>query len=388
MRRARKKIKALERRAEPGETRWYRQVGHLVGSRRREMRQFGYFPRGNWNDYARLVYARFPEFDLLPRPLDLISQVDDLPDDAVFHLHWTRAAQVGTTTRPAAEERTRTFLAPIERFVARGGTLIWTIHEPIDHDVVYPDIDAALRRRLAELAHGIHLLHPSTAGTARSHYPVDAAKTFVVEHPLYTGAHQDVVRRPAARALLDLDEEQVLLLAFGAIRPYKGFERLVAALPRIREASGRDVRLVVAGRALRNLDTTPLQDLVTATPGATMTEEGPPEEAVSILFRATDLAVLPYHHFHNSGVLFLSLTFGVPVVAPRTPVTEELAGSGMVLPFDGASDDDLVATVVRAIAVARPAGEPPADLRDRFDPNRLSGEFAAAVGRILAARSR
>ena len=62
-------------------------------------------------------------------------------------------------------------------------------------------------------------------------YPLVPERTFVVEHPLYSGVYPDYVSRAAARRMLGVDDDEVVLLGFGAIRPYKGFDRLVRAVP-------------------------------------------------------------------------------------------------------------------------------------------------------------
>ena len=385
LRRARRRIKNLEQQTESPESRWTRQRKALVGKRTTPLIDLPYFPSGNWNAYFRLLYARCPEFGFDPRPLDGVAEVDDLSPASLLHLHGTRAAQVGASTTTEATTKTREFIFPIERFVERGGVLVWSIHDTLPHDCRFPDVEVGLRRRLAALARGIHVLHESTVEAVRPHYPLDPAKVFTVEHPLYTGAYPDYVTRAAARGALDLPSEAVMLLAFGAIRPYKGFDRLVQLLPRIRRESGREVRVMIAGRALATDDTRGLRHLVRATPGASMTEDGPPEEAVPQLFRAADVVVLPYREFLNSGVLLLGLTFGVPVVVPRTPVSASAAASGLVRFFEADSDENLIEATVAAIAALgpeRPTLDP--DFKQRHDPHHLAGVFAGHLQQLVA----
>lgn len=390
LRKARQRIAALKKRTRSDADRWGRQLRHLVPRRTHPLDDLAFYPAGNWNAYMRLLYARASECGFAPRPLDRLDRVDDLPPTSVLHLHWTRAAQVGADTVAEAEEKTRAFIDPIERFVGRGGVLVWTIHEQLPHDCRFPEVEIGLRRRLAELAHGIHVLHGSTGDAVAGLYPLDPAKVFVVEHPLYTGAYEDVIGRAAARALLDLPAEAVMLLGFGAIRPYKGFDRLVGLLPGLRDETGQDVRVMLAGRTLASDDNTALRRLVAATAGASMTEDGPPESAVHVLFRAADVVVLPYREFLNSGVLLLALTFGVPVVVPRTPVSADLEDSGLVRLFEAPNDADLARAVREAVGDrAGPRRQLPADVLERHDPHRIAGRFAEQVRAIVTqARAR
>lgn len=382
LRKARQRIAVLKKRTRSDGDRWARQLQHLVPRRTRPLDDLAYYPSGNWNAYMRLLYARATEFGFAPRPLDRIDRVDDLPPTSVLHLHWTRSAQVGAETVAEARAKTESFIEPIERFVARGGVLVWTIHEELPHDCRFPEVEVELRRRLAGLAHGIHVLHQSTGEAVAGLYPLDPAKVFVVEHPLYTGAYEDVVGRDAARALLDLPEDAIMLLGFGAIRPYKGFDRLVGLLPGLREKTGQDLRVMIAGRTLATDDNSRLRGLVAATAGASMTEDGPPEAAVHILFRAADVVVLPYREFLNSGVLLLGLSFGVPVVVPRTAVSADFEQSGLVRLFDAPDDDDLARVVIDAVR-NRAVVQLSAEVLERHDPRGVAGRFAERVREIV-----
>jgi len=103
-------------------------------------------------------------------------------------------------------------------------------------------------------------------------------------------------------------------LGFGAIRPYKGFDRLVRLVPELRERTGLRVRVMLAGPTFKSIDIGPLQDLVGSMDGVSMTDRAVPDEYVQVLFRAADVVVLPYRQVLNSGVLMLALTFGCPSV--------------------------------------------------------------------------
>ncbi|MEX0826793.1 MAG: glycosyltransferase [Acidimicrobiia bacterium] len=384
LRKARQRIAVLKERTRSDGDRWARQLKDLVPRQSQPLDDLAYYPAGNWNAYMRLLYARAPEFGFAPRPLDRIERVDDLPPTSVLHLHWTRSAQVGAETVAEARAKTESFIEPIERFVARGGVLVWTIHEELPHDCRFPEVEVELRRRLAGLAHGIHVLHQSTEEAVAGLYPLDPAKVFAIEHPLYTGAYEDFVGRDAARALLDLPDDAVMLLGFGAIRHYKGFDRLVGLLPRLRGETGQDVRVMIAGRTLATDDNSGLRRLVSSTAGASMTEDGPPEAAVSILFRAADVVVLPYREFLNSGVLLLGLSFGVPVIVPRTAVSADFERSGLVRLFEATDDEDLARALREAVGhrVAVPR-QVSAEVLERHDPHRIAGRFAEQAREIV-----
>jgi glycosyltransferase involved in cell wall biosynthesis len=347
------------------------------------LRPLRYFPGGVQNPYLRLLYSRLPEEGFDPRPLGRYEMLDSAGDADVFHLHWTRVFQVGTGSVSEARSQTEAYLARIERFLSRGGRLVWSVHEALPHDCEFPEVEVALRRRLVELAAAVHVLHDSTAAQVADLYPLDPARTFTVEHPLYTGVYPDYVTRAAARRQLGVGPGEVLLLGFGAIRPYKGFDRLVELAPRVAGETGLPVRVMLAGPTFRSIDTAPLRDLVRSTPGASMSEGPVPDEYVQVLFRAADVVVLPYRTVLNSGVLMLALTFGCPSVAPANPVTADLEPSGLVHLFDPAAEGDLGRAVAEAIARRDRRGPAGEGFAERYDHRVIAARFAGEIAARL-----
>jgi len=108
------------------------------------------------------------------------------------------------------------------------------------------------------------------------------------------------------------------ILFFGNITPYKGLEYLIAAF---REVSARrdNYRLIIAGRP-KNCERywTTIRETIredVARRRVLVREEFIPDDETEIYFKAADVLVLPYTHIYQSGVLFLALSFGLPVIA-------------------------------------------------------------------------
>jgi len=370
-----------QRLSDPDEE-WNEQRVAITGGRTRE-RDLAYFPGGAQNPYLRMLYSRCIEEGWEARPLSNYSHIDQMDESSVFHLHWTRVFQAGAESEEGARAQTAARLRRIEDYLGRGGHLLWSVHEWLPHDCEFPDVEVELRNRLVELATAVHVLHGSTIDEVAGLYPLDPAKTFVVDHPLYTGVYPDYVARDAARRLLGVDDDEVLLVGFGAIRPYKGFDRLARAVPRLRAETGLRVRAIIAGPTYKTIDNQDLVDLVEATEGVSMSGRPVPDAHVQVLFRAADVVVLPYRKVLNSGVLMLALTFGCRSVAPENPVTADLVGSGLVHLFDETSDDDLDRAITEAISRRTERGALSAAFLDRYDHLAVAGQFAREVNRII-----
>jgi glycosyltransferase involved in cell wall biosynthesis len=125
--------------------------------------------------------------------------------------------------------------------------------------------------------------------------------------------------RREARERIGLGPGEKTLLFFGQIAPYKGLEYLIAAMSELAKED-KDLLLIIAGRikpgythywnAIQSeilharLDRCIIQHVRFI-----------PDAEVELYFKATDVAVIPYVEIFQSGVPFLSYSFGLPVIA-------------------------------------------------------------------------
>lgn len=122
-----------------------------------------------------------------------------------------------------------------------------------------------------------------------------------------------------ARSRLGLAKDEKVILFFGALREYKGLEYLWEGFLRLVDRHP-EYRLIIAGerrkesgesidQILQQIESSTQQDRVLRFIGFI------PDEEAEIYFKAADILALPYTHIFQSGVLFTSYNFGLPVVA-------------------------------------------------------------------------
>lgn len=141
----------------------------------------------------------------------------------------------------------------------------------------------------------------------------------VIRHPV-NDAFPDTDLTPAiAKVRLGLAEHEKAVLFLGRLRPYKGIEHLIAAFRQLASADG-DYRLIIAGAPNKGnegyLDE--IRETVERSSNASqilLRAEYIPDGEMELYLKAADVLVLPYKDIFQSGVLFLSYSFGLPVVA-------------------------------------------------------------------------
>lgn len=125
--------------------------------------------------------------------------------------------------------------------------------------------------------------------------------------------------RQKARERVGLGLGDKVVLFFGQIAPYKGLEYLVSAFNELAKQHA-DYRLLIAGKVKKGyanywsqiqsrLDTNEIRKRVLAR------VEHVPDDEVEWYFKAADVVVIPYVEIFQSGVPFLSYSFGLPVIA-------------------------------------------------------------------------
>jgi D-inositol-3-phosphate glycosyltransferase len=121
-----------------------------------------------------------------------------------------------------------------------------------------------------------------------------------------------------ARIKIQLRNDEKVILFLGNIAPYKGLEFLILALAHLKEKN-YEIKLLIAGRIKnceeywkkiqRLIEEKNLEDCIISK------IEYIPEADIEIYFKSADVLILPYKYIFQSGVIFLSYNFGLPVIA-------------------------------------------------------------------------
>jgi glycosyltransferase involved in cell wall biosynthesis len=280
------------------------------------------------NPYQNLLYGRLA--DLHPRSgtiddaLRLLDRAS-ITQRVIFHVHWEDVLHRHAADVAVANQTVRVFLAKLDDFVARGGTLVWTVHNRGSHVGTYPELDRGLRQALAALADRIHVHSLAAAQVVRDELDVPFQKLIVLPHGNYRPIHDlRGIDRPRIRAARGWSAEEIVVLLCGRLEAYKGGSDLLEAFA----AAPANLRLAIAGKQIVALD-----EQISQMPpdvGARIWSAARflPEADLGALVAAADFVALPYRTILTSGSLMLALSLGRPVIAPDLPAITDVVTDG------------------------------------------------------------
>ncbi|MBY6707825.1 glycosyltransferase [Rhodococcus sp. BP-241] len=124
------------------------------------------------------------------------------------------------------------------------------------------------------------------------------------------------------------------MLLIGLLRPYKGIDALIDAVEDSR--SVQELRIV--GRPADDEYAAELCRRTSSLPHVSTVFGFVDDDVLVDEVRAAELVVLPYRSIHNSGILFVALSLGTPVLASRSETVEDVrreVGDQWVQTYDG-----------------------------------------------------
>jgi glycosyltransferase involved in cell wall biosynthesis len=193
--------------------------------------------------------------------------------------------------------------------------VVYTVHNLLPHDREHDPAVVAHYRRLYHRVDHLVVHAGFQQQQLQERFGIAPERITVIPHgPLFHRLQLPPRREAAAR--LGLKGPGPYLLHFGHMRPYKGTELLLAALPTVLQRHPQAV-LLLAGPATAARRRA-LEDHITACglKGHVQAHFGYlPTAVLADYFALADVVVLPYRHIDQSGVLLSALGLGLPVIA-------------------------------------------------------------------------
>jgi beta-1,4-mannosyltransferase len=258
------------------------------------------------NPYLFSVFSRLPDHGFQAeawRESSPLARVD------VIHINWPDT-HLGRESGAQGLKRYLQFISYLRLMQARGTKIVWTAHNLRPHQLKMPvSLWDARFKRLASLFDGVVHLTTASIELVQATFPVISDRPHaVVPHPHYG----DVVRPVCAAPRQHLQR----LVTFGRIEPYKRVPDALAAVSRL-----PSLTWTVAGECQ---DDGLRAQLAVNHPNVTIRYGRLSEPDMEGLAAEHDAVLITQPEFLNSGVLFLGLSLGLPVIAPENPSSLEI----------------------------------------------------------------
>lgn len=192
---------------------------------------------------------------------------------------------------------------------------IYTAHNVLPHNKGDSRFYRWLYRLVYEIPDVILVHTPLTARQLTNKFFVPEAKIVAISIGLNEEMPITRITRVAARTRLGLGLEDRVVLFFGKADAYKGLDTLVEAFgqPDLPQA-----KLLISCWFDNPSYRRQILSAIAASPRKAdihLHESFLPNDAVELYFKSADVLVLPYRNIYQSGVVFLSFRFGLPLVA-------------------------------------------------------------------------
>lgn len=242
--------------------------------------------------------------------------------------------------------------------------LVMTVHNVLPHEPAPGDRE--LYGRFYQACDFLIVHNDASKQELQDKFQIPDSKIAVIPRGLYNTYEID----PNARD----QDSRTHFLCFGRIRPYKGVDILLKAVSLMSPEDRARCRFVIRGEQYPKLDPTDYPGLIRSygiEDCVEFSSERVPEEEIPALIGNADFLLFPYRKIYGSGVLLLSYTYCVPVVASDVPTFVEGTDHGRAgILFRSEDPEAMKAAMLEAMAAT---------------PEQIEG-YQEAIREIVASR--
>lgn len=266
----------------------------------------------------------------------------------IVHIHWQHSFLLASSL-PKSLVKSLLFLAELLGLKLLGVKFVWTLHNIHNHEAKFSSQEIFFCKLLASISDQIILHCQSAKGLAEDAYGMDLGdRAIVIPHGNYISAYESGASRSDCREELDIKERDFVFLYFGLIRPYKGVGNLIRTFQAMEDPH---LKLLVVGLPHEPEIGETLRNECRGDPRIKCVLKYVPDDRIQLFMNAADIVVLPYEDILMSGAAILAMSFGKPIICPRTGcLPDYLDAAGNIL-FHSSDEVGLMESMRKAFEV-------------------------------------
>ncbi len=266
----------------------------------------------------------------------------------ILHIHWPNRFMVSNSSLITVIKSTG-FICELILLKLFGIKIVWTVHNITDHEEKSKSLQLFFNKLLASICNKL-IVHCHSAKAEVEKVYGKGLPIVVIPHGNYIGHYKNTMTISEARNKLGINEEDIVFLHFGYIRSYKGVPELIDTFKKL---DCQKVKLLIVGRSRDEKIATYIRNSSKADKRIIDILEFIPDDDIQIYMNTADIVVLPYKDVLTSGSAILSMSFGKPIIAPRSGcITDTIDEKGGFL-YSTEIEDGLFESMQHTLSIDR-----------------------------------
>lgn len=234
-----------------------------------------------------------------------------------LHMHWIDRF-AGFRAKNMYVSLLKSFLFVIDIFLIKSilkTKIIWTLHNKYSHECFHVNVERIIRNFFSNKVDAIICHCNQAKKEIHSEFGTPQNKIYVIPIGNYIDGYKNEISKEKALKYLNLKKEDFIYLNFGAIRPYKGIDKLINCFKTIEK--NENVKLLIIGRPVNNQIKTDIIKSSKTFENIKLQFEFVHDDDIQIYFNASDIVVFSFQKLLGSAGILLAMSFGKPIIAPR-----------------------------------------------------------------------
>ncbi len=266
----------------------------------------------------------------------------------IVHMHWIEG-YAGFSSKNKIKALLKSLIFMIDVYILKyilRAKIVWTIHNLYSHECAYPKIERVIKKKFSKKVDAIICQCNYAKKKFIKEFGAPEKMIHLIDHG-YFKCFKNQISKEKARKDLNLRSDDLVFLFFGSIRPYKGLINLIESFKKLRR--DRNLILLIVGKPMNNKIKIDILNRIKDSLNIQPTLNFIAEDQIQVYINASDLIIYSYEKILTPGGIFLAMSFGKPIIAPRLGCITELIDERGAFLYDPKKTDGLLNALEKAI---------------------------------------